>query len=65
MYVATALYSLNDLLNTKGQDSITSKPCQWIHRPKPDAAPCELKDLPVRKRGLEDHKETKRKRSRE
>ena len=30
VYVAAALYSLNDLLNTKGEDSITSKPCQWI-----------------------------------
>ena len=65
MYVAAALYSLNDLLNTKGEDSITNKPCQWIRRPKPDTTPCELKDLPVRKRGLKDHEETKRKRSRE
>ena len=64
-HVAAALYSLDDLLNTKGEDSTTSKPCQWIRRPKPDTTPCELKDLPVRKRGLKDHEETKRKRSRE
>ena len=49
-HVAAALYSLDDLLNTKGEDSITSKPSQWIRRPKPDTSPCELKDLPVRKR---------------
>ena len=63
MYVAAALYSLRNLLNTKGEDSITSKPCQWIRRPKPDTTPCELKDLPVRKRGLKDHEETKRKKA--
>ena len=45
VYVAAALYSFNDLLNSKGEDSITSKPCQWIRRPKPDTTPCELKDL--------------------
>ena len=50
VYVAAALYSLNDLLNTKGEDCITSKP-QWIRRRKPDTTPCELKDL-LEKEGL-------------
>ena len=63
-HVAAALYSLDDLLNTKGEDSVTSKACQWIRRPKPDTTPCELKDLPIKKRGLKDHEATKRKRNR-
>ena len=62
MYVAAALYTLYDLLNTKGEDYITSKPCLWIRRPKPDTTSFELKDLPVRKRWLKDRRETKRKR---
>ena len=38
VYVAAALYSFNDLLNS-------------IRRPKPDTTPCELKDL-LEKQGL-------------
>ena len=49
---ASLYYSLDDLLNSKGEDSITSKPCQWILRPKPDTTPCELQDLGVKERDL-------------
>ena len=63
-HVAAALCSLDDLLNTKGEESVTSKPCQWIRRSKPDTTPCELKDLQVRKRGLKDHETSNRKRNR-
>ncbi len=48
-HVAAALYSLDDLLNTKGEDSVTSKECQWIRRPRADTTPCELKDLQIKK----------------
>jgi len=52
------------LLNSKRENSITSKHCHWIRKLKPDTKLCELKDLPVTKRGLKNHDESKRKRSR-
>ena len=60
-HVAAALYSLDDLLNAKGEDSVTSKECQWI--PRPDTTPCKLNDLQIKKIGLKG-KEKKSKRDR-
>ena len=57
-HVAAALYSLDNLLNTEGNKSVTSGPCQWVRKPKPDTTPCEVKDLPIYKRGLKDRQES-------
>lgn len=32
-------------LNSRGEDSVTSGPCQRSRKPKPDTTPCEVKDL--------------------
>ena len=48
-HIAAALYSLEDLLNSRGEDSVTSGPCLWIRKPIPEASPCELKDLKIAK----------------
>ncbi|XP_068707905.1 uncharacterized protein [Montipora foliosa] len=31
-HIAAAMYSLEDLLNTRGKDSVTSGPCTWVKR---------------------------------
>ena len=46
-HVAAAMYSLEDLLNTRDEDSPTSMPCAWTKRPTVDRSPCDVKDLPV------------------
>jgi hypothetical protein len=56
-HIAAAMYSLEDLLNSKGEDSVTSGPCQWTRKSKPDTNPCEVKDLLIarkKKRCLEE-----------
>ena len=66
-HVAAAMYSLDALLNTKGEDSVTSKPCKWTRRPKPDTSACDVRDLSVNKRELKDQNEllSKKKKTRE
>lgn len=46
-HIASALYSLEDLLDSRGENSVTSGPCQWIRKPKPNTTACELKDLEI------------------
>ncbi|XP_046845626.1 uncharacterized protein LOC124439445 [Xenia sp. Carnegie-2017] len=48
-HVSSALYSLDYLLNSRGEDSVTSKECKWIRRSRPDTAPCKLEDLQIKK----------------
>ena len=33
-HIAAAMYALEDLLNTRGSNSVTSGPCIWIKRPR-------------------------------
>ena len=33
-HIAAAMYSLKDLLNTRGKDSVTSGPCIWVKKPR-------------------------------
>ena len=33
-HIAAAIYALEDLLNTRGEDSVTSGPCVWVRRPR-------------------------------
>ena len=40
-----SMYSLEELLNSRDEDSVTSGPCQWKRKPKPDTTSCEVKVL--------------------
>ena len=33
-HIAAAMYSLEDLLNTRGKDGVTSGPCIWVKKPR-------------------------------
>lgn len=44
-HISAAMYSLEDLLNTRCTDSITSGPCQWVKRPSASSKPCEIENL--------------------
>ena len=43
------MYTLDDLLNTCGKDSVTSGPCVWVRRPRANTQACEVKDLVIEK----------------
>jgi hypothetical protein len=45
------MYSLENLLNTRDKDSVTSMPCVWVKKPTTDSKPCDVKDLPKKERG--------------
>lgn len=47
-HIAAAMYSLEDLLNSRDEDSVTSGPCPWVIRPTSDSKTCEVKDLKIR-----------------
>ena len=50
-HIAAAMHSLEDLLNSRGEDTVTSGPSQWNRKPKPDTTSCAVKDhLIVRKK---------------
>ena len=38
-HIAAAMYSLEDLLNTRGEDSVTSGPCRWVRKPLVNVEP--------------------------
>lgn len=48
-HIAAAMYSLEALLNSRGEDSVTSGPCQWTKRPTVNSKPCEVKHLKIGK----------------
>ena len=48
-HIAAAMYSLEDLLNTRGEDSVTSGPCRWVRKPLVNLEPCEVKHLIITK----------------
>ena len=49
-HIAAAMYSLEDLLNSRGEDSVTSVPCKWVKKCSKDSNPCDVKDLKIGKR---------------
>ena len=49
-HIAAAMYALEDLLNSRGKDSVTSSPCIWVKRPRANTKACEVKDLAIEKR---------------
>ena len=48
-HIAAAMYALEDLLNTRGNSSVTSGPCIWTKRPRANTQACEVKDLVIEK----------------
>ena len=48
-HIAAAMYALEDLLNTRSNDSVTSGPCIWVKRPRANTQACEVKDLVIEK----------------
>jgi hypothetical protein len=49
-HIAAAMYSLEETLNTRGEDSVTSAPCKWVKRPTASSKPCEIDELVIGKR---------------
>ena len=49
-HISAAIYSLEDLLNTKHNDSSTSGSCMWIKRPTSSTQPCEVQTVCNRQR---------------
>ena len=43
------MYSLQDMLNTRGEDSVTSGPCGWRRKPLANVESCEVKHLIITK----------------
>jgi hypothetical protein len=60
-HISAAMYSLEDLLNTRGSDSATSGSCSWIKRPTSSTQPCEVRKLVIEKGKLPSHRNRKRK----
>ena len=60
-HIAAAMYSVEDLLNTRGKDSVTSGPCTWVKRQTASTVACELKDLLIEKAKKPSSKKIKRK----
>ena len=59
-HIAAAMYALKDLLNTRGEESVTSGPCVWVRRPRANMQACEVKDLFIEKGKKPSHKKRKR-----
>lgn len=59
-HIAAAMYALEDLLNTRGEDSVTSGPCVWVRRPRGNTQACEVKDLVIEKSKKPSHKKKKK-----
>ena len=60
-HIAAAMYSLEDLLNTRGKDSVTSGPCIWVKKTSSNTKSCEVKDLVIKKIKKPSHQKRKRK----
>ena len=60
-HIAAAMYALEDLLNSRGKDSVTSGPCIWVKRPRANTQSCEVKDLVIEKGKKPSYKKRNRK----
>ncbi|PFX28726.1 hypothetical protein AWC38_SpisGene6530 [Stylophora pistillata] len=54
------MYALEDLSNTRGEDSVTSGPCVWVRMARANTQACEVKDLVNKKGKIPSHKKRKR-----
>ena len=53
------MYALDDLLNTRGEESVTSGSCVSVRRPRANTQACEVKDLVIEKGKKPSHKKRK------
>ena len=54
-HFAAVMHSLEDLLNTHDKESVTSMPCVWVKEATKNSKPCDVKDLPVKRKELPLH----------
>ena len=62
-HIAAAMYALEDFLNSRGKDSVTSAPCIWVKKPRANTQACKVKDLVIKKAKKPSYKKRKRKHS--
>ena len=61
-HIAAAMYSLEDLLNTRGKDSVSSGLCIWVKKKTMvNTKSCKVKDLEIKKIKKPSHKKGRRK----
>ena len=48
-HIASAMYSLEALLNSRDEESVTSGTCQWKPKTQSNSEPCEIKDVVIEK----------------
>ena len=46
-HIAAAMYSLEVLMNSAAEESVTSGPCLWVAKPQSNIESCDVKDLEV------------------
>ena len=49
-HISAAMYSLEDLLNTRSENSVTGGTCRWLKRSTSSRKHCEVKHLKIAKR---------------
>ena len=59
-HIGAAMYSLEELLNTRGENSATSGPCLWVKKAQSSTEPCIVSDLMIEKSKLPSKKLQKR-----
>ena len=48
-HIASVMYSLETLLNSRGEESVTSGICLWKPKTQSNSEPCEIKDVVIEK----------------
>ena len=59
-HIGAAMYSLEEVLNTRGENSSTSGSCLWSKKPQASTKPCDVSDLVIEKTKLPSSKLKKR-----
>ena len=62
-HIGATMYSLEELLNTRGENSVTSGPCLWQKKPQSSTECSKVADLVIEKSKLPSHKLRKRDRT--
>ncbi|XP_028410221.1 uncharacterized protein LOC114532826, partial [Dendronephthya gigantea] len=59
-HIGAAMYSLEEVLNTRSKDSVTSGSCVWVKKASASTKACEVSDLVIEKPKLPSYKLRKR-----
>ena len=62
-HLGAAMYSLEELLNMRGDTSATSGPCLWMKKAQSSTKPCDMAELVIEKFKLPSHKMKKQEHS--